>query len=181
MSNSATALHSAVKLCKISLIQELIRDGADIDARDQYGDTCLHYAIWARNENIFTLLLSAGTSPNRANQIGETPLSMAVILDNWFIVKQLVEAGADVNFICYRAELYTETALQVLMLLIILELHFHNLQRSKKSYRCTIAFSSHVGEVFISSFPETIFFSEIHQRSFYKKSYNKSSYMEGFA
>ena len=52
-------------------INRLIRDGADVKIRDNFGNTLLHYA---RNSQVTKALIEAEVNVNDKNNLGNTPL-----------------------------------------------------------------------------------------------------------
>lgn len=103
------ALLLAADFGDIALMRRLIEEGADVEARNHYGDTPLHLAVdWSCNsprdaaepEQIaaVALLLEAGADPDARNNAGNTPLTE----EHWggrdiAIARMLIDAGADVN------------------------------------------------------------------------------------
>ena len=81
----------------IERTKHLIKHGADVDAKDRYGMTALHWAADNGSVDIVKLLLKAGANVNVTNIYGKTALHYAVIWGFTDIVKALVIAGADVN------------------------------------------------------------------------------------
>ena len=67
------ALHKAYESKKITKI--LLKNGADINAKDQDSNTPLHCAIRHDGENI-NVLLEAGANINAVNKAGDTPLDI---------------------------------------------------------------------------------------------------------
>lgn len=93
-------IHDAVKLGDISQVNILLSRGVDVNTKDKYGFTPLHYA--ARDSNSYSktltkLLLEHGANINAKDLYGTTPLHIASNLGNRSLVKVLVENGADVN------------------------------------------------------------------------------------
>ena len=76
-------------------VEDLIRDGADVDYQDKNGWTALMYAI--RNHKIDTVntLISAGANVNVKNKSGDSALIIAVDNEYIDIVKELLNARAD--------------------------------------------------------------------------------------
>ena len=56
-------------------VETLLRYGADTNARDREGNTCLHYATAWGNLKIVRILVSAGMNPQSNNYSGSTPES----------------------------------------------------------------------------------------------------------
>ena len=69
-----TPLHRAVNL---AIANVLLAKDVDIEARDAYGSTSLHYAVRGRLLEVAERLLDAGANVDAANDYGDTPLSFA--------------------------------------------------------------------------------------------------------
>lgn len=61
---------------KCSVVDSLIKSGADVATQDQRGNTPLHYAV-ANSAPLVQLLLDAGADPHAANKRGKTALDRA--------------------------------------------------------------------------------------------------------
>jgi ankyrin repeat protein len=59
-----------------SVIEALVRAGANMECRDRNGDTALHVAVRAGNLQNVTILLDQGAGINVSNKAGLTPLAM---------------------------------------------------------------------------------------------------------
>jgi ankyrin repeat protein len=77
----------------ISVIQRLISYGLDVNSRDKDGNTPLHAAAKAANENAARELLVAGAKVNSRNNSGLTPLGVAARSEHWEFCKLLAEHG----------------------------------------------------------------------------------------
>ena len=82
---------------KIETIQLLIARGAEINTKDKYGETPLHYATENNHREIAGLLISKGADINAQNNEGETPLHAATFWGYKGMIELLIGNGADVN------------------------------------------------------------------------------------
>lgn len=71
------ALVTAVTFHDVVKIKELIESGADVEARDEFGRTCLVIACSHGNLEIVKLLVAHGANVNNAATDGTTPLLAA--------------------------------------------------------------------------------------------------------
>ena len=84
----------------VELARILIDAGANVETRQRYGNTPLHYAARSEQILIVEFLLEAGADVHARNDEGETPLYEAAggMLDNnTDVVEALLAAGADVK------------------------------------------------------------------------------------
>ena len=71
--------------------------GADIDARDQHGQTALMNASRDGRTAVVRLLVDRGAALNNAAKYGLTAIMLAVVGGHEDVVRILVEAGADLE------------------------------------------------------------------------------------
>ena len=95
----ATPLHRAYG--DDIFIITLLQAGADINARDRYGETLLHFVAvrYDDSANIIPVLLGAGADINARDRYGMTLLHSAAkgYFDSANIITALLQAGADIN------------------------------------------------------------------------------------
>ncbi len=90
-------LFLAVKKDYTRIGRVLIRAGAEVNARNNYGDTPLHKAAWEGRTELVKSLLEAGAKVNAGDRDGETPLHWAASKRETQVAKILIEGGAEVN------------------------------------------------------------------------------------
>jgi ankyrin repeat protein len=96
--DGATALHWAVRLDDIEIVDALIKAGANVNAVNREGATPMYLACLNGNAAIIERLLKAGVDPNGTFLLhGETPLMEAARSGNIEAVKVLLDHGAQVN------------------------------------------------------------------------------------
>ena len=89
-------------------VEQYLRAGMDVNARDGYGQTALFAASVGRRYALALILLERGADPNLARDTGRTPLMAAVKRgfdtnsyerepESQKLVNALLERGADVN------------------------------------------------------------------------------------
>ncbi|KAJ8668006.1 hypothetical protein QAD02_009669 [Eretmocerus hayati] len=88
--------------CRVPVVQQLIKAGADVNLADSQGRISLHLVAQLKNNSenvskIFNILLESGASLSKCNNHGRTPLHFAVCLSDSKGVERFIEAGADVN------------------------------------------------------------------------------------
>ncbi|XP_037295422.1 ankyrin-3 isoform X4 [Manduca sexta] len=93
-SNGLNALHLAAKDGHISVVEELLKRGATVDAATKKGNTALHIACLAGQESVARALLAAGAKADAQSAAGFTPLYMAAQENHAGCVKMLLAAGA---------------------------------------------------------------------------------------
>jgi hypothetical protein len=100
-----TALHVAAAAHRPELAREMIRQGADIAAKNRRGATALHYAAdggpgspgWdpERQSETVAVLIASGADPNAIDRSGVAPLHRSVRTRCAAAVSALLERGAD--------------------------------------------------------------------------------------
>jgi Ankyrin repeats (many copies) len=100
-----TALHIAAAAYETEVVRKLLAAGADVHARNRFGDQPLHAAAvglpgsrtWNPSAQAATIvcLIEAGADPNAIDKRGVTPLHRAVRTRCAAAVRTLLECGAD--------------------------------------------------------------------------------------
>ena len=79
-------------------VSRCLNAGADPNARDEDGNTPLHFAGYNKNPAVITALVKAGAEINARDKWGHTPLHKAANNNkNPAVIAALLKAGADVN------------------------------------------------------------------------------------
>lgn len=91
-------------------VQELLRDGADVNLRQGDGATALHWAVYWNDSETVQLLLASGAAADSANDLGVTPLWLAANNGNAGVVDVLLAGGADPNLALPSGETVLMTA-----------------------------------------------------------------------
>jgi len=92
----ATPMHHAAEHNHIGMAQYLIKNGAEISARDLPGDTALHIAVRRGHGTIANLLIDAGVGVDVVNYSGNAPMHDALLSsDGLGLSHTLLDAGAN--------------------------------------------------------------------------------------
>ena len=93
----APTLISAVEAGDVEEVRALLKEGADVDARNNLWETVLHQAVMNHRSDIIRILLDAGADVNIKDQWGKTPLFWAVYDGPIERVILFLDKGSDVN------------------------------------------------------------------------------------
>lgn len=97
-SQGLTPLHLAAQHNHCSIVNDLLKKGADIDIIDrQTGWTPLMYAASNGSTQLCHILLSYGANVAKVSSDNKTPLMIAASAGHYDLAKILLESGADVN------------------------------------------------------------------------------------
>jgi len=80
-----------------SKIKYLIERGADVNAKEEYGNTPLHWASIENHIELAKLLIERGADVNAKRNDGETPLHWASIENYIELAELLLDRGADLE------------------------------------------------------------------------------------
>jgi ankyrin repeat protein len=92
-----TALHYSTIKERLSLVDILIKYGADPNLADKFGSTPLHYASSKGNNEIGLILLGNGADSQPRDNNGQSPLHIATKAKYFEFVNILFLYGADIN------------------------------------------------------------------------------------
>lgn len=81
----------------VSIVQELIRKGANISATDIRGRTCVHLACRSGNLGAVDVLIEKGMDVNAPSRSKFTPMHYAACVNAPKTMERLLSAGANIN------------------------------------------------------------------------------------
>jgi hypothetical protein len=93
------SLHELARNGRVEVIEKLIAEGRELDARDERGCTPLHFAVVAKQREVVAVLVGNGADVNSHNNRGDTPLHMSVANRDHALVQYLMKKGADAETI----------------------------------------------------------------------------------
>jgi uncharacterized protein len=94
---TAASLIEAAKSDDGAAALAMVKDRADVNAKEEDGTTALHYAVYNNDVPLIDALLKAGAKASAINDYGSSPLSEAAIVGNPDVIAKLLKAGADPN------------------------------------------------------------------------------------
>lgn len=98
--NKIHVLRTYVSAClnnSAKLIRVLIKQGVDINSKNQVNESATHFAACAEDVQVLECLLSNGAEINNKNCRGETPLHLACSFNKFSNMRLLVQRGADIS------------------------------------------------------------------------------------
>ncbi len=87
----------AVKGGDVDVVRELLHRGAEVDARDRYGQTALMLAAHAGHREIVETLIDHRANVNVTAKFGLSALMLAIIAGHTEIARLLARAGCDLS------------------------------------------------------------------------------------
>ena len=81
----------------VRLISHFADGGADVNAKDNFGETPLHWSAREGHLEITQALIEAGADVNTKDNDGDTPLHSSAMNGHLEVARDLIKAGADVN------------------------------------------------------------------------------------
>ncbi len=94
--DTSLAEYMADSRCEDATIKKIIATGANVNARNAYGETPLMFAAFYGKTEIVKLLIEKGADVNAREFMGWTPLLFAARKGHTEIARILIENGADV-------------------------------------------------------------------------------------
>ena len=91
--NASYPLHDASAAGDIAEVKRLLDAGADVNAKDKYGETPLHWTSVSGRAEVVKVLLSSGAYVNPRDNNGHTPLFVTKERKKWGVVRLLKAAG----------------------------------------------------------------------------------------
>ena len=91
IAKNTTSLHLAVKSYNKEISENIITNGANVNAKDIIEWTPLHYAAQTGQKEIIELLIAKGADVNAKNNNGRTPLDIATNPEKLFKSEEFIE------------------------------------------------------------------------------------------
>jgi ankyrin repeat protein len=91
------SIWDAAEKGNIEAVKQNLTEGVDVNAKEQFGMTPLHYAARSGHKEIVELLIAEGADVNAKDGDGFTPLHPAAYMGQKEIVELLIAKGADMN------------------------------------------------------------------------------------
>src|SRR5689334_7528227 len=111
--NTGREIVDAARADDQAAVAALLRQSADVNARDEDGSTALAWASYRGNGPLVKLLLQHGANPNLATEMGLSPLALAIANGAGAVVPLLLSKGADPNIARENGETPLMTAVRL--------------------------------------------------------------------
>ena len=90
-------IYGAAYTGNIEAVKQHLAARTDVNAKNEWGGTPLHFATFGSHKEVVELLIAKGADVNAKDGVGETPLHWAAKEGNKEVVELLIAKGADVN------------------------------------------------------------------------------------
>ena len=97
ISGCASTLQTSSSEGDLPEVNELIAEGADVNAKDDAGWTPIYYALQNNHRDVVETLIENGADLNVTDPNGQSPLSLAVVYSDIETVELLLAADAMIN------------------------------------------------------------------------------------
>ena len=87
----------AVRDGDLAMVRDLLAAGAEIDARDRFGQTALMLAAHRGSREIVAMLVERGADLDVTAKYGLSALMLAIVAGHGEVARLLARAGADVR------------------------------------------------------------------------------------
>jgi len=93
------ALCSAVLEDDRAAVEQLVKDGVDLNLKGKDGITPLLWVLGTKNKELFDLLLVAGANPNLQTKRGASVMGYVAAMPNSFFLKTVLKHGGNPNLV----------------------------------------------------------------------------------
>jgi ankyrin repeat protein len=91
------AWEQAVRRGDVPAVRAMLRDGADVDARDRHGQTALMLAAHHGHRELAQALVEAGAGLDGTAKYNLTALMLAIVAGHADVARVLIAAGANLD------------------------------------------------------------------------------------
>jgi ankyrin repeat protein len=95
-------LHLAAALGDVSRAAELVKEGAELNARDKHGRTPLHVATFFARHDVIELLAKAGADLGAKEDDRYDAVTIAAVRDDVPTLRRLLDVGASAKLVTSR-------------------------------------------------------------------------------
>jgi hypothetical protein len=92
-------LFVTISIGSISAFNEAYTYIKNPNAKNEFGDTILSYAILLKKYPVITSILAKGADPNLPNKLGYTPINLALELQDFRALELLADNKADLDYV----------------------------------------------------------------------------------